>query len=70
MNLQVLVFEANLTSSLGDLKTAVQEKLGIMAEQQRLIVVGETHTTATSPFVKASVFRNRKPVAQELYCCL
>lgn len=47
-NMQVLVFEANLTSSLQDLRTAVQEKLGIMTEQQRLIVVGEAFAESTS----------------------
>ena len=37
----MLIFEAKLTNSLEDLKTAVQQKLGILTEQQRLIVVGK-----------------------------
>ena len=37
---QVLLMEVDVEASLEELKLAIQQRLGIMIEQQRLIVLG------------------------------
>ena len=61
------MFELDATTTLRSLKLAIQQKLGIMTEQQRLIVVG----ILSQPYLKAypialdvwlSLYRQKWPI--------